>query len=73
MIRQSQIEYLISQYVHNQWENSNQLEEDQSPADNHQRVVEVKVIQKVLKLNSIYFEVWKKNLSNSYILNAVFW
>jgi len=57
MIRQSQIQYLISQYVHNQWENSNQLEEDQSPADNHQRVVEVKVIQKVLKLNSIYFEV----------------
>jgi len=73
MIRQSQIQYLISQYVHNQWENSNQLEEDQSPADNHQHVVEVKVIQKVLKLNSIYFEVWKKNLSNSYILNAVFW
>jgi len=49
VVRKSQTQYLIPQYVHNQQESGNQLEEDQSPADNHQCVVEVNVIQKALR------------------------
>jgi hypothetical protein len=42
--------YLIPEDVHDEGEDGDQLEEDESTADNGQGVVQVKVVQKVLEI-----------------------
>ena len=41
--------YLIPEDVHDKREDRGQLEEDESAADHHDRVVQVEVVQEVLK------------------------
>ena len=41
--------YLVPKDVHDEREDCYQLEEDQSPTDHRQRVVQVEVVQEILK------------------------
>jgi hypothetical protein len=41
--------YLISEDVHDEGEDGDELEEDERAADDHEGVVQVEVVQKVLK------------------------